>query len=117
MRKAFGGAYIAMNSRNIGADIVFAWPIAQIAVMGAEGAVDIIYKKQLKECDNPEEMRKKFTDEYSAKYLNPFLAAAAGYIDEVIEVNETRKKICMAFTALKEKKQGNIWKKHGNIPL
>lgn len=117
MRKAFGGAYIAMNSRNIGADIVFAWPIAQIAVMGAEGAVDIIYKKRLKECDNPEEMRKKFTDEYSAKYLNPFLAAAAGYIDEVIEVNETRKKICMAFTALKEKKQGNIWKKHGNIPL
>lgn len=117
MRKAYGGAYIAMNSKNMGADLVFAWPIAQMAVMGAEGAIDIIYRKQLKNCENAEEKRKELIEEYEEKYLNPYIAAANGYIDDVIESTETRKRISDAFASLRTKKKDNPWKKHGNIPL
>ena len=117
MRKAYGGAYIAMNSKNMGADLVFAWPIAQLAVMGAEGAVDIIYKKQLKSADNPDELKNKLIVEYEQKYLNPYIAAANGYIDDVIEAKQTRKRISEAFISLKTKKKESPWKKHGNIPL
>lgn len=117
MRKAFGGAYIAMNSKNIGADYVFAWPIAQIAVMGAEGAVDIIHKRELKASENPEKLRADLVSEYESKFLNPYIAASNGFIDEVILPETTREKLCVAFESLKTKQEGDIWKKHGNIPL
>lgn len=117
MRKAYGGAYIAMNSKNMGADLVFAWPIAQLAVMGAEGAVEIIYKKQLKSSENPKEEKDRLDADYEEKYLKPYIAAANGYIDDVIEASETRKRISDAFASLKTKKKENLWKKHGNIPL
>lgn len=117
MRKAFGGAYIAMNSKNIGADYVFAWPIAQIAVMGAEGAVDIIHKREIKVADNPEALRQKLVAEYESKFLNPYIAAKNGFIDEVIFPKDTRKKLCVAFESLRTKQECNVLKKHGNIPL
>ncbi len=117
MRKAYGGAYIAMNSRGMGADIVYAWPIAQIAVMGAEGAVDIIYKKQLQETEDPERLKEKFVREYNENFVTPYIAAARGYIDEVIYPEETRSKIRAALEVLKAKEQVFPWKKHGNIPL
>lgn len=117
MRKAFGGAYIAMNSKNIGADYVFAWPIAQIAVMGAEGAVDIIHKRELKASGDPGALRAKLVAEYEEKFLNPYIAARNGYIDEVIFPKDTRKKLCVAFESLRTKQENKIFKKHGNIPL
>lgn len=117
MRKAYGGAYIAMNSRGMGADVVYAWPIAQIAVMGAEGAVDIIYKKQLKEAEGPKGLKEKFVSEYNDNFVSPYIAAARGYIDEVIYPEETRGKIRTALEVLKTKEQAFPSKKHGNIPL
>ena len=117
MRKAFGGAYIAMNSKGMGADVVFAWPIAQIAVMGAEGAVDIMYKKQIAEASDPEKRRSELTAEYEKHFMTPYIAAQRGFIDEVILPEETRMKISESFFALKDKNEMNRQKKHGNIPL
>lgn len=117
MRKAFGGAYIAMNSKNIGADYVFAWPIAQIAVMGAEGAVDIIHRKEVEAAANPAEVREKFVNEYEEKFLNPYIAANNGFIDEVLLPAMTRERLCAAFESLKTKRLDGIPRKHGNIPL
>lgn len=118
MRKAFGGAYIAMNSKNMGADYVFAWPIAQLAVMGAEGAIDILYKKELEFSEDKANKRNELIKSYEEKYLNPYTAASNGYIDDVIEAAETRKRISAAFASLKTKKQRNMCnRKHGNIPL
>lgn len=117
LRKAYGGAYCAMNSKDLGADVVYAWPIAQIAVMGAEGACNIIFKKQIEKVDNPEEARAKLMEEYEEKFMNPYIAAARGYVDEVIRPEETRSKVKAALDMLKEKKQSLPQKKHGNIPL
>lgn len=117
MRKAFGGAYIAMNSKGMGADVVFAWPIAQTAVMGAEGAVDIMYRSQVKASENPEAERLRLTSEYESHYMTPYIAAQRGFIDEVIQPEETRKKISDSFSALKYKNEMSRRKKHGNIPL
>ena len=117
LRKAYGGAYIAMNSKNMGADIVFAWPIAQIAVMGAEGAVNIIYKKQIDASQDPVDERKRLITEYEEHFMNPYLAASYGYVDEVIRPEETRTKIKKALDMLKNKKQEPVAKKHGNMPL
>lgn len=114
MRKAYGGAYIAMNSKLMGADMVFAWPIAEIAVMGAEGAVEIMCRKEIQE--RPER-REQMIENYKKQFLNPYLAAARGYIDEVIEPEDTRKRIAAALQMLSGKKQNPISKKHGNIPL
>lgn len=114
MRKAYGGAYIAMNSKLMGADLVFAWPIAEIAVMGAEGAVEIMYRKELRE--EPEK-RNQLIGQYTERYMNPYLAAARGYIDEVIEPRDTRARIASALEALAGKRGERIRKKHGNIPL
>lgn len=118
-RKAFGGAYIAMNSKNMGADMVFAWPIAQIAVMGSEGAVDIIFKKQILESENSEETRQKYISEYEQKFMNPYIAASRGYVDEVIMPEQTRNRIISALDMLKTKANtiNKSDKKHGNIPL
>ena len=117
LRKAYGGAYIAMNSKNLGADYVFALPIAQLAVMGAEGAVDILNRKEIAASPNPQETRQKFIAEYEEKYLNPYIAAKNGYIDEVISPENVRDRLAVAFDYLKNKKKARLWRKHGNIPL
>lgn len=117
MRKAYGGAYIAMNSKDMGADIVYAWPIAEIAVMGADGAIDIIFKKRINGAENPEEERDKLQAEYEHKFMNPYIAAARGYITEVIRPDETRERIISALEMLKNKEVRQNKKKHGNMPL
>jgi len=117
MRKAYGGAYIAMNSKEMGADIVYAWPIAEIAVMGAEGAVNIAFKRKIKESENPEAMRKQCIKEYDDRFLNPYVAAARGYVNEVIKPEETRAALLKALKGLKNKEADMPYKKHGNIPL
>ena len=117
LRKAFGGAYIAMNSKGMGADVVFAWPIAQIAVMGAEGAVDILYRKKIAESPNPTSTRQDLVREYEEHFMTPYIAAERGFIDEVILTEETRKKLSESFFALKDKNELRRTKKHGNIPL
>lgn len=117
MRKAYGGAYIAMNSKEMGADIVYAWPIAEIAVMGADGAVNIAFKRKIKEAENPEEMRAQCKKEYEDRFLNPYVAASRGYVNEVIKPEETRGAILKGLRALRGKKIEPIRKKHGNIPL
>ncbi len=117
MRKAYGGAYIAMNSKEMGADMVFAWPIAEIAVMGGDGAVNIAFKRKIKEAQDPQAMREQCKQEYEDRFLNPYVAAARGYVNEVIKPEETREKILKALKALKSKSVENPYKKHGNIPL
>ncbi|MCR4568371.1 MAG: acyl-CoA carboxylase subunit beta [Pseudobutyrivibrio sp.] len=117
MRKAFGGAYIAMNSKGMGADVVFAWPIAQTAVMGAEGAVDIIYHRQIEKAPDPNSERERLIGEYEKHYMVPYIAAQRGFIDEVIQPDETRKKLSDSFRALKYKNEMSRNRKHGNIPL
>ena len=117
MRKAYGGAYIAMNSKEMGADMVFAWPIAEIAVMGADGAVNIAFKRKIKNAEDPEAMRAQCKKEYEDRFLNPYVAAARGYVDEVIRPEESRERLLVALKALKHKKAPIINKKHGNIPL
>ena len=116
-RKAYGGAYIAMNSKGMGADIVYAWPISEMAVMGAEGAVDIIYKKEIDGSNNKEETRNILIEEYKNKFMNPYVAASRGYVDEIIKPQDTRLKIISALEILKTKHRKPIYKKHGNIPL
>lgn len=118
LRKAFGGAYIAMNSKGMGADLVFAWPIAQTAVMGAEGAVAIMNGKQIESSDNPEEERARLVADYENEFMTPYIAAEKGFIDEVIMPEETRQKIRSAFEALRLKDRNAVgFRAHGNIPL
>ena len=117
MRKAYGGAYIAMNSKDMGADMVFAWPIAEIAVMGADGAVNIAFKRKIKAAADPEAMRQQCKKEYEDRFLNPYVAAARGYVNEVIKPEESRTKILRALKTLKTKSVEAPKKKHGNIPL
>jgi propionyl-CoA carboxylase beta chain len=116
-RKAYGGAYVAMCSKHLRGDINFAYPTAEIAVMGPEGAVDILFRKQLKDSDNPEAEREKFISEYRDTFASPYKAAELGYIDEVILPRYTRQKVIRAFEVLKNKKDSNPFKKHSNIPL
>ncbi|MBD5448987.1 MAG: acyl-CoA carboxylase subunit beta [Lachnospiraceae bacterium] len=117
MRKAYGGAYIAMNSKEMGADIVFAWPIAEIAVMGADGAVNIAFKRKIKAAADPAAMRAQCKAEYEERFLNPYVAAARGYVNEVIKPEETREALVRALRGLKNKQVEAPKKKHGNIPL
>lgn len=117
MRKAYGGAYIAMNSKEMGADIVYAWPIAEMAVMGADGAVNIAFKRKIKEAPDPAAMREQCKKEYEDRFLNPYVAAARGFVNEVIKPEETRAAILKGLRGLKTKKIDPIRKKHGNIPL
>ncbi len=117
LRKAFGGAYIAMNSKYTGADYVYAWPIAQIAVMGPEGAVDILHRRRLAESGHPEEERKALTEAYQETFLNPYIGAENGCIDDVIHPDETAEILRRSFEALRRKEAGIPKKKHGNIPL
>lgn len=120
LRKAYGGSYIAMNSKGMGADIVYAWPIAQIAVMGAEGAVDIVFKHELEVAStagNRDAVRAQKIEEYNEKFMSPYIAARLGIIDEVIMPEETRRKIRTAFESLSSKVRSDLSYAHGNIPL
>jgi propionyl-CoA carboxylase beta chain len=116
-RKAYGGAYDVMNSKHIGADLNYAWPSAEIAVMGARGAAEIIFKKEISAASDPEAKLQEKVDEYTEKFANPYRAARRGYVDEVIYPNETRKKLIRAFGMLENKVATLPKKKHGNIPL
>lgn len=117
LRKAYGGGYIAMNSRHLQADFVFAWPGAEIAVMGPEGAANIIFKKDIDNAENPVEMRKKKIQEYKDKFANPYVAAAKGYIDSVIEPEETRNSLIHALEVTVGKQDHRPAKKHGIPPF
>lgn len=117
MRKAYGGAYIAMSSKHLGADMVFAWPTAEIAVMGPDGAANIIFKKDIAAAADPASERAAKIEEYKAKFANPFEAAKRGYVDDVIEPAATRQRVASALKMLKSKRESLPSKKHGNIPL
>ena len=117
LRKAYGGAYIAMNSKEMGADYVYAWPIAEIAVMGAEGAVNIAFRRKIKAADDPEAMRAECIREYEKRFLNPYVAASRGFVDEVIHPEETRERLLSSLKAFAGKEAAAPKKKHGNIPL
>jgi len=117
LRKAYGGAYIGMCSRHLGADQVFAWPTAEIAVMGPEGAVEIVFRKEIAGAEKPEEVMQQKIQEYREKFANPYVAAARGYIDAVIEPRETRPQLIKALEATRGKREARPQKKHGNIPL
>ena len=116
-RKAYGGAYDVMNSKHIGADMNFAWPSAEIAVMGAKGAAEIIFKKEIQAADDKEAKLKEKEEEYAEMFANPYNAAARGYVDEVIRPDQTREKLIKAFKMLENKVDTLPKKKHGNIPL
>jgi acetyl-CoA carboxylase carboxyltransferase component len=117
VRKAYGGAYCVMNPRHIGADMVLAWPSAEIAVMGPEGAVSIIFRRELAEAEDPVARKAELVADYRARFANPYVAASAGYIDNVIEPHETRTRLINALEMLRNKQRSIPPKKHGNIPL
>jgi len=116
-RKAYGGAYIVLSSKYIRTDLVYAWPTAEIAVMGAEGAVNILYRKRLADMENPEEVRAKFTAEFREQFGSPYAAAASGHVDDLILPSETRAKLIAALDFMRDKQATPLPKKHGNIPL
>ena len=116
-RKAYGGAYDVMNSKHIGADMNYAWPSSEIAVMGAKGAAEIIFKKEIDSAENPQAKWKEKEQEYADLFANPYNAAKFGFIDEIIQPSQTREKLILAFDMLKNKVRNNPRKKHGNIPL
>ncbi len=117
LRKAYGGAYIAMNSSHLGADYVFAWPNAEIAVMGPEGAANVIFRREIKAAEDSEKKRQEKIDEYRDRFANPYQAAAEGYVDDVIDPRNTRARVIMALESVIGKRESNPNKKHGNIPL
>ena len=116
-RKAYGGAYVVMNSKSIGADLAYAWPTAELAVMGAAGAVEIVHRRDLAEADDPESLRASLIDDYSQRYSNPYIAAERGFIDDVIDPAETRQVLCRSLELLRGKREDLPKRKHGNVPL
>jgi propionyl-CoA carboxylase beta chain len=116
-RKAYGGAYCVMSSKHIRGDANFAFPTAEIAVMGPEGAVNILYRKELGEAGDPVRFREARTAEFRAKFANPYVAAERGYVDDVIEPRETRRRLVSTLEVLHTKRDQNPPRKHGNLPL
>jgi len=116
-RKAYGGGYDVMNSKHIGADYNFAWPTAEIAVMGPEGACNIIFRKEISESNNPEKKKAEVVEDYKKKFSNPYAAVSKGYIDDVIEPRETRERLIAAFKAIYRKREESPRRNHGNIPV
>jgi acetyl-CoA carboxylase carboxyltransferase component len=116
-RKAYGGAYIVMSSKYVRTDLVFAWPTAEIAVLGAEGAVGILYRKQLAQAENPEEVKAQFAETFREQFGSPYAAAASGHVDDVILPSETRVRLIAALDFLRDKQAAGPVKKHGCIPL
>ena len=117
LRKAYGGAYDVMGSKHLRADINYAWPAAEIAVMGPDGAVNIIFRREIEAAADPEAKRKELVETYRQQFANPYVTASRGFIDDVIEPRETRLKIIRALEMLQNKTDSNPPKKHGNIPL
>jgi propionyl-CoA carboxylase beta subunit len=116
-RKAYGGAYVVMNSKSIGADLAFAWPSAELAVMGPQGAVEIVYRRELQQAADPVARRAELVSEYTEKYANPYAAAERGYVDDVIDPAETRQKVAAGLAMLRTKREDLPRRKHGNMPL
>ena len=116
-RKAYGGAYCVMSSKHLRGDINYAWPTAEIAVMGAKGAVEILYSREIREAEDQEAVKAEKEAEYAERFANPYEAAKRGYVDDIIEPSRTRLRICKALTMLEHKQDKNLPKKHGNIPL
>ena len=116
-RKAYGGAYDVMASKHLGADVNYAWPTAEIAVMGPKGAVNVLYREELEDAENPDELRDQLIDEYREEFANPYTAADRGYLDAVIEPTETRPRLIQDLEMLASKREESPDKKHGNIPL
>lgn len=117
MRKAYGGAYLAMCSRDMGADLAFAWPSAEIAVMGADGAVNILYRRELQEAGDPDARRAELATEYRERFASPYLSASKGFITDIIEPSHTRSAVALGLRSLLSKRETRPPKKHGNIPL
>ena len=116
-RKAYGGAYDVMSSKHIRGDVNFAWPTAEVAVMGPDGAVNIIYRREIAQSEDPVRRKEELVADYREKFANPYVAAARGYIDDVIEPRETRSRLINALEMLNNKRDSNPAKKHGNMPL
>ncbi len=116
-RKAYGGAYVVMNSKSIGADLAYAWPTAELAVMGPQGAVEIVYRRELNEATDPVARRKELIDEYTEKFANPYAAAERGFVDDVIDPAETRIRLIQGLNVLRSKREELPKRKHGNVPL
>src|SRR5262245_16790230 len=116
-RKAYGGAYVVMNSKSIGADLAFAWPSAELAVMGPQGAVEIVYRRELQQAADPAARRAELVSEYTERYANPYAAAERGYVDDVISPSETRQKLVAGLNMLRTKREAPPRRKHGNMPL
>jgi propionyl-CoA carboxylase beta chain len=116
-RKAYGGAYIVMSSKHLRSDVNLAWPSAELAVMGADGAVNIIYREQISGAKKPQKMRDKLIAEYRERFANPYTAANRGFLDDVIDPADTRPRIIKALQMLENKRDSLPAKKHGNIPL
>ena len=117
LRKAYGGAYIAMSSKDLGADRVFAWPTAEIAVMGAEGAVEVVFRKEVKEADDPKARRAELINEYRSTFSSPYVAAGRRLVDDIIDPAQTRRRLAQALEYLNTKRELRPQKKHGLIPL
>jgi propionyl-CoA carboxylase beta chain len=117
LRKAYGGAYIVMSSKHLRGDINFAWPTAEIAVMGPEGAVNIIFRKEMEKANNPEKRKTELVSEYRENFATPYVAAERGFLDDIIEPRDTRPRLINALEMLQNKRDLNPSKKHGNIPL
>lgn len=116
-RKAYGGAYVVMNSKSVGCDLAFAWPTAELAVMGSQGAVEIIHRRELADAADPEARRAELIEDYTERLANPYIAAERGYVDDVIEPSETRRKIVAGLRLLESKREELPKRKHGNVPL
>ena len=117
LRKAYGGAYIAMSAKDLGADQVFAWPTAEIAVMGAEGAASVVFRREIAAADDPDARRAELVEEYRETFSTPFVAASRGLVDDVIDPGDTRRKVAMALELLIAKRQLRPAKKHGLGPV
>jgi acetyl-CoA carboxylase carboxyltransferase component len=116
-RKAYGGAYVVMDSKSVGSDLSFAWPSAELAVMGPQGAVEIVYRRELQQAADPVARRAELVAEYTEKYANPYAAAERGFVDDVIQPSETRRKIVAGLRMLRSKREELPQRKHGNVPL
>ncbi len=116
-RKAYGGAYVVMNSKSIGADLAFAWPSAEVAVMGPQGAVNIIFRKEIETAADPNERRTELIAEYTERFANPYIAAERGYVDDVIDPRDTRRVLVRSLAMLRTKREQLPQRKHGNVPL
>ena len=116
-RKGYGGAYVVMNSKSIGADIAFAWPSAEIAVMGPHGAANIIFRREIETADDPVARKAELVEEYTERFANPYNAAERGYVDDVIDPRDTRRVLVDALAMLRTKKEQLPQRKHGNVPL